>query len=99
MHLVKSTRRTATKSRLSLRRLRRLLCVLLVLLFFVDLVHLRLERFVEFLDMPDVGAEVAGEEAQRRGVTGARQAGTRAYVDIARRLDGDPHVVLEFEEA
>src|SRR5271168_668445 len=49
--------------------------------------------------MPNVGAEVAWEETQQRSVTGARHSGARAYVDIARRLDGDPHIVLEFEEA
>src|SRR5271156_2915997 len=79
--------------------LRGLLCVLLVLLFLVDLVHLRLERLVEFLDMSDVRAEVAGEVAQQRSLIWARQTGARAYFDIAGWIDHDPHVVLEFENS
>src|ERR1700731_3079323 len=69
----------------------RLLCVLLVLLFFVDLVHFWLEGLVELLDVSDVRAEVAREVAQHRGGARPRQAGTRAYFDIAGRLDHDSH--------
>src|SRR5271166_2112901 len=74
--LVKTTPRVS-------RSMLRLLGVLFVLLFLVDLVHLQLECLVKFLDMRDVGAEVAREVAQHRGRIGARQPGARAHLDLA----------------
>src|SRR5258708_31169064 len=78
------------------RSMLRLLGVLFVLLLFVNLVHLGLERFVEFLDMPDIGAEIAREVTEHSSRIRPRGAAARAYVDLARRLDRDSHVIFPF---
>ena len=61
----------------------RLLGVLFVLLLLVNLVHLGFEGLVEFLDMPDIGAEIAGKVMQHRSRIRPRGAGARAYLDFS----------------
>src|ERR1700730_2198660 len=57
------------------------------------------ERKVELLDMADIGAEVAVQDAERRLRTGLADARTRAHINLAPRRHDNPHVVLKAKQA